>query len=432
MTMTAPERPAAPAVLPSPNEVFEKLRKGAPEPGMVLPDYGGYSICNVSQLIWRNFGIPNRCPECLVPILDRKYSRIVLLILDALGWNQLHSWIEDLPSLRRLDSRARKIPLTVTFPSTTTVALTAIYTGLTPTEHSITGHHVYLKEVGAVMDVLRFSPMGDPRREVYAERGVDVHQLFPMYTVFEPMKERGLEAVSITRGIFTNTALGWLHHVGAEVTGYLSSADLFVHLRRRLQMPDREGLTAVYWDNVDMLSHEYGPFSEHVRASVDSFFYGLEREVLSTLTSQERADTLLLITADHGQVDAHPHEAVCLSEEPRLRDLLMLPLAGQSRAAYLYAEQGQAEALGEELRRFPEQLRVLTGEEALSRGLFGPPEQAERIRRRVGDYVTIMRGGAQLLGPEIIRSQLTVKGRHGSLLENEMIVPLIALPLDAW
>src|SRR5687767_6439240 len=199
----------------SADEVLARLRKNAPAPGMVLPDYAGFSICNVSQLIWRNFGIQNRCPDVLAPVLDRKYSRVLLLILDALGWNQLHSWVDDLPSLRRLYQGARAVPLTVTFPSTTTVALTAIYTGLTPAEHTITGHNVFVREVGTVMDVLRFSPYGDPRREVYAERGVDVHQLFPMYTVFEALRERNLEGLSITRGIFTNTALGWLHHVGA-------------------------------------------------------------------------------------------------------------------------------------------------------------------------------------------------------------------------
>jgi hypothetical protein len=422
---------ASPSLL-SPDEVIQRLRTTAPEPGMVLPDYAGYGTCNVSQLILQNFGLRNRCPEVLAPLLERKYRRVILLIMDALGWNQLQSWVEDLPSLRRLYERSRAVPITVPFPSTTTVALTAIYTGLTPAEHTITGHYVYMRELGAVMDVLRFSPSGDPRREVYAERGVDVHELFPMYTIFESLKEAGLEGLSITRGIFTNTALGWLHHVGADVIGYLTGADMFVHLRHALQRPSREGVIAVYWDVVDMLSHEYGPFSDSVRAAVDQIFYSLEREILNTLTPAERADTVLLITADHGQCDAHPEEAVLLGEEKRLNDLLMLPATGQSRAAYVYANQGEKERLGDELRKYNDRFLIRDSTEALRAGLFGPPEHAERIRHRVGDFVAIGRGGAQLLGPEIARSQLSIKGRHGSLTENEMLVPLIALPLENW
>ncbi|HEU4753194.1 MAG TPA: alkaline phosphatase family protein, partial [Armatimonadota bacterium] len=370
--MEGPSRPA------SPDEVLRTLRRTAPEPGMVLPDYSGYSICNVAHLVLRNFGLKNRCPDCLTPLLDRKYRRIVLMIVDALGWNQLHRWMGELPSLKRVYERAQVFPLTVTFPSTTTVALTALYTGLTPVEHTITGHNVYLREVGSLVDVLRFSPYGDPRREVYAERGVDVHKLFPMYTVFEPLRKAGLDGLSITRGIFTNTALGWLHHVGADVTGYLHAADLWVHLKRSLHERSREGLTVVYWDVVDMLSHEYGPFSEVVRNAIDHFFYLLERTILEGLPERDRADTLLLITADHGQCDSRPDEAVLLSEQPRLNELLMLPPAGQSRAAYLYAGQGDADALGQELQRFDDSFRICRSEEALRSGLFGPPEQAGR------------------------------------------------------
>ncbi|MFN3651293.1 MAG: alkaline phosphatase family protein [Armatimonadota bacterium] len=415
--------------LPTSDEVLHYLRREAPEPGMVRPDYRGYATCNVSQLMLRNFNLPNRCPDGLAPLLDRQYRRIVLLIVDALGWNQLHAWVDELPPLSRLYDGARVVPLTSTFPSTTTVALSALYTGMTPAEHSITGHYLYLREIGAVMDVLRFSPYGDPRREVYAERGVDVHALFPMQTLFQPFQQAGLLSLSVTRGIFTNTALGWLHHVGAEVVGYLTGADMFVHVRHALQR-QQEGVVCVYWDVVDMLSHEYGPRSEEVRCSVEQCFYSLEREILEALSPAERSETLLLITADHGQCDLNPEEAVFLAEHPRLAELLMLPPTGQGRAAYLYADRGQVPALGRELERFEEALRVYPSEEALATGLFGPPELARRIRARVGDYVALSRGGAILHGADVTREQFRLRGHHGLLSEDEMLVPLLAVPLD--
>ncbi len=418
--------------LVSAEEVFAKLRRTAPEPGMVLPDYAEYSICNIAPLIHQNFGLANRCPDCLQPLLDRKYKRILLLILDALGWNQVHHFLPHLPPLQRIYERAQVLPLTVPFPSTTTVALTGIYTGLTPVEHGISGHMVYLRELGAVVDILKFSPVGEPRRDVYAERGVDVRQLFPVTTVFQPLREAGLEAMSITRAQFTNTALGRLHHVGAEVRGYLCGADLFVLMRKALQKRTGPGLISVYWDEVDMLSHEYGPFSQMVRASIDRFFYSLEREILDRLTDEEREDTLLLMVADHGQTTCHPEEAVYLGEQRRLWDLCMLPPAGQSRSAYLYANQGEFMALGEELGHFEDRLMIRSSEEALRAGLFGPPEHRHRIRRRVGDYLALGRKGSQVLGVEVLRDQEAPRGRHGSLSEDEMLVPLLALPLDGW
>ena len=416
----------------TPDEVFQRLRRSAPAPGMVLPDYTGYATCNVSQLILRTFGLTNRCPEVLHPLLDRRYSRVVLCILDALGWNQLHTWIDDIPPLQRLYERATVLPITTTFPSTTTVALTTLYTGLTPAEHTITGHYMFLREVGAVADVLRFSPLGDPRREVYAERGIDVHELFPMYTVFEPLKKAGLQGVSITRGIFTNTALGWLHHVGAEVVGYLTGPDMIVHLRRAVEQRRKPGLTVCYWDVVDMLSHEYRPFSDEVRNAVDHFFYSIEREVRDRVPESQRADTLLLITADHGQTDVPPEEAICMGEMAKIRDLLMLPPTGQARAPYLYAGQGQVDGLAEELEKLDGRVMVRRSADLLKEVLWGAPEHADRIRHRVGDLTAIGRGGTMVYGPDTRRETLRLKGHHGSLTENEMIVPLIALPLDQW
>ena len=415
--------------MPAASQVLEHLRRTAPEPGMVLPDYDGYFTGHVSQLIWRNFGIPDRAPECMQGLLDRSYRRVVLLILDAFGWNLLQAWKDELPSLQRLCERASVLPLTTTFPSTTTVALTAIYTGLTPAEHTITGHYVFLREAGGIVDVLRFSPMHDPRREVYAERGVDVHDWFPMYTVFEPLKKRGLKALSITRGIFTNTALGWLHHVGADVVGYLTGADMVTRLCRSLRDDPRDGLTVVYWDVVDMLSHEYGPFSREVRSAIDQVFYSLEREVFDGLSAAEREDTLLLMTADHGQIDCPAADGTYLAEHPDLCRQLMLPPTGQSRAAYLYAHQGDSAELEAAMRHFEDRFIVRRSEDVLQAGLFGPAEHAHRIRQRVGDVIAIGRGPYQLLGPEIVRGQVRMKGRHGSLTENEMLVPLLIAPL---
>lgn len=420
------------ARIATPDEVFDRFRRSAPAPGMVLPDYQGFGTCNVSQVILRNFGLANRCPEVLHPLLNGQYDRVLLLILDALGWNQLHTWVEDIPALQRLYERATVVPLTTTFPSTTTVALTTLYTGLTPAEHTITGHYMFLRELGAVVDVLRFSPLGDPRREVYAERGIDVHDLFPMYTLFEPLRQEGLQGLSITRGIFSNTALGWLHHVGADVLGYLTGSDMMVHLRHSVEQRQKPGVIACYWDVVDMLSHEYRPFSEEVRSAVDQFFFSLERELRDRIPEKDRARTLMLITADHGQCDVPPQEAVCLGEVDGARDLVMLPPCGQNRAPYLYARQGKADALAERLERLEDRILLRRSEDLLREGLWGPPEHADRIRERVGDLTAIGKGGTMVYGPDTRRETLRLKGHHGSLTENEMIVPLIALPLDEW
>lgn len=404
--------------------------------GGTLPQYGRASICEVPHLALRCLGLPNRCPETLAELAGGQYQRVVLLILDALGWNQIQAFGERLGPTRDLLEAARVTPLTSTFPSTTTVALTSLYTGLTPVEHGVLGHYLYLHELGGVADVLRFSPRDDPRPDAYASRGVDVNRLFPMPTVFETVREAGLSTISLTRKMFFATALGRLHHVGAELAGYVREADMAVRLRRLLRERPEPGLLIAYWDDVDVLSHEYGPFSEEVRSAVSQFFGLLIREVLDELSPEEREGTLLLVTADHGQTDTTVEEAIFPQEQPALMDRLMVPASGQTRAPYFHAWNGEQPQLREALEALAPRLTLAESKAALDAGLFGPasPELAgyAAARRRLGDFVTVCQGESFLAPPEASRMRLITNGRHGGLSDNEMRVPLLALPLAEW
>lgn len=417
---------------PDPESIIAELRARSHLPGFITPDYGRYCITNVAPLILENFGLGPGAPPELSQRVGRKYRHVVLLIIDALGFRLFQRCASHCPTIPRLLERGDCLPLTVTFPSTTTVALTAIYTGLSPAGHGISGHTMFVKELGGVVDILRFSPRGDRRRDVYAEMGWNVRDLFPMRTIFEPLKEAGLHTLSITRAQFQDTALGLLHHAGADVVGYADLADMLTLTRAALRAQREPGLICVYWDSIDMLSHVYGPNGDAVRAAANLIFTGLEREVLSALTPEERRDTLLLITADHGQVDVLPDEAICLDEHPDVVDSLLLPPAGQSRAPYLYALPRTAEQLPEQLAQFDDRLKVITSWQALASGLFGPPEIASRLDAKVGDVIAITRGHTELVWIDHPRAKLQPHGHHGSLSEEEMLVPLVALPLEAW
>lgn len=425
--------PAAGDPLPDPARIIDGLRARAFHPGLIPPDYQGYCLTHLPALIRRAFGLEAPLPAVLAPLVDRSFSRVLLLILDALGYRQFEMCAAVAPPLQRLLDRGRHVPVTAPFPTTTTVALTTIYSGLSPAEHGIPGHNAYLRELGAVVDILRFSPAGEVRRDVYKDRGVDIRALFPIDTIFQQLARAGIEGVSITRREFVESALGRLHHEGGDTRGYLDAADLFVLLRQALREADGPRFVAGYWDSVDMLSHVYGPFSEVVQAAGAQIGALLEREILAALTPAERRDTLLIVTADHGQLPAAPEEAVLLSEQRALADTLLLPPTGQPRAAFLYPTSGAGPRLEAAMAPFADRLLLLPSAEAIDRGLFGPPEAAHHhLSLRVGEYAALGLRGAQLLGPNVRREEVFRRGRHGSLSEEEVLVPLIALPLEAW
>lgn len=427
----APE--AGGGVLPAPEQLIARWKALSPYPGLILPDYDGYCITQVVPLIRHALGLPASLPDGLCALVPDRFRCVVLLILDAFGYRQLEAMLDHGDDLRRLVERSRLLPVTVPFPTTTTVALTTLYTGATPAEHGIPGHNAYLRELGDIVDLLRFSPAGEVRRDVYQERGVDNRALFPIETVFETLDRDGVAGISITRREFVNSALGRLHHHGAETYGYFDAADCFVLTRQVLEATDGPCLIVTYWDSVDVLSHVYGPRSDAVRAAGAQVGTMLRREVLDAISPAVRRETLLLLTADHGQVLAPPEEALLLSEMEELADALLLPPTGQPRAPFLYPVAGRGDDVITALGRYPDRFVPMRSDEALDQGLFGPPQRAhERLRLRVGEYLALGRGGAQLLGRDVVRSELRTRGRHGSLTEEEVLVPLLALPLDAW
>src|SRR5579864_5218106 len=127
----------------------------APEP--TLPDYGGGCIANVVDAVRRLSD-----PPPWIPAAAAGADRVVLLVLDGLGWEQLRARPTVAPTLCQMDSTR----ITSVVPTTTATALTSITTGVPPAVHGVVGYRV---RVGAreVLNVLRWrTPAGDARQTV--------------------------------------------------------------------------------------------------------------------------------------------------------------------------------------------------------------------------------------------------------------------------
>jgi predicted AlkP superfamily pyrophosphatase or phosphodiesterase len=126
-------------------------------------------------------------------------------------------------------------------------------------------------------------------------------------------------------------------------------------------------------------------------------------------------DTLLIISADHGQIDTTNKKTIHLREFEESKNII-LPVS-DVRAPYIYTN-GKLQK--EFFERF-ENIVALEKTEAINLGLFG---DSVHFEERIGDYVIIIKDDSSLdfISEE---SELNLLGKHGNLTEDEMLVPLI-------
>ena len=131
------------------------MTKSAGADGPIIPDYAGANVRGMVPALlgpssWAS-GLPAWMPA---PVAAAK--AVVLFVLDGLGWDQLQTHRELMPTVASMVGG----PITTVAPTTTATALTSITTGLTPAEHGLVGYRIDVG--GEVLNVLRWC-VGDQR-----------------------------------------------------------------------------------------------------------------------------------------------------------------------------------------------------------------------------------------------------------------------------
>ena len=408
-------------------------------PDCFVPNYDGRSIVNVAVSVGQVFGaFSERRPleaDILAPLLAG-VRQVVLVIVDALEYQMLRQALAPRRrnGLRRLlQAGGRLVPLTSVFPSTTIAALTSLWTGHTPAEHGFVGYQLFLREFGARANMIAYSPVATQARGRHqlVEAGLQPEKFLPVPTLPEALAARGVPVYNLLEQPYVNSALGRTQFRGVRASrGVVTSSDLWVEMRRWLEeLKGQRAVLMAYWSAVDLLGHAYGPQAEAVGAEIDNFGFSFERELWSKLSPAARRGTLFLLTADHGMVQTPPEQALLLKQHPDLQNRLVLSYTGDARAAYLYCRQGQMETVRHYFEKhLASRFFVLDSQAALAAGLFGSGPLAPETSHRIGDLTVIARGGDSLCDRGERPKEL---GRHGGLLAQEMLVPLLAARLDA-
>lgn len=400
----------------------------------VMPAYDGLSILNLPSS-WCNWlGAPALGhPAVQMRELDEHADgsqQILTLLVDGLGWDAFRSWEGELPDeLHPVHNEALLAPLTSIAPSTTSSALTTMWTGCSPAEHGFVGYELFLKEFGVVTNMITFSPMsaGDGP-DLLTASGVEPEAMLGVSRLGEHMSAAGVEVHAFIERKFVNSPLSRMHFTGANVHGYADLMDLGGRVAALMQSPmDGRRFIWVYFSAVDTLGHRFGPADRQVHSAYVEILRSLRQFLEQKLSSSGREGSLLLLLADHGQIHTPKNPHFDLSQHPGLtRRLHMMP-TGEHRLTYLYIRPGQTEAVREYIdRTWPGVFWLMPSSHALKNGLFGPGAPERRTIERLGDWTAAASGQAYLWWAA---SENKLLGRHGGFTRQEMLVPLLAVRL---
>jgi hypothetical protein len=395
------------------------------------PDYEGGSILNLPAGVCRWLGVPTLGASPLrseiVAPLGSDYQRVILILMDALAFHRLQRWMQARPgsAWHTLAERGVLTPLTSIVPSTTSAALTTLWTGRSPQQHGIVGYELWLKEYGIVANTVSHKPIafeGQAGALEYA--GFKPEEALPFPTLGTHLAAHGVSTYVMQPRAIAHSSLSRMLFRDTHNRFFFTAADLWVNLRRLIQArPAERQYVWVYWSEIDTLGHFYGPDDERTEAEFAAFGQALQTLFLEQLDPALRAGTLLALTADHGQIATQPDPHYDLRNHPSLARRLHLLPSGEHRLTYLFVRPGQMEAVREYIQRtWPNQFTVLESAYAVEAGLFGPGAAHPRLSDRIGDLILLARGSAYLWWED---RDNRLYGRHGGLHPEEMRVPLL-------
>ncbi len=260
---------------------------------MAIPDYGGGSLLNlVAEMERRLVGqapSPGLHPHLgdLIP----HGSSYLLVVCDGLGAAQL-----DQPAAASLRG-SMAASLDGVFPTTTTVSLATVATGLAPNRHGILGYQLYLPGLDAVANTIKWTMLWGDRLPV------DTAAMLPRPNLWERLDASGVEPITVQPANFVDTPLSNLLYRGCRFEPVRTMEETVAASVDLAATPGR--LVMTYLPQVDFAAHVHGQRSPEYDAALS-----LADTAWSRIAARVRPGTVVVGTADHGLVDFPPDRQI--------------------------------------------------------------------------------------------------------------------------
>jgi hypothetical protein len=370
--------------------------------------------------------------------LPTRYNKVILFFVDAFGWRFFKRYAEKYPFLKTALRSGVVSKMTSQFPSTTAAHVTCIHTGLDVGQSGVYEWNYYEPLVDEVITPLLFAYVGDKERDTLKRAGIPSEAFFPTQTFYQKLQTRGIASYVFQSQSYTPSTFSSIVYKGATLIPFKRLSEALANLVE-LVIADTAPIAyyLLYYDKIDAICHTYGPNSPQFEETVDVFLRSIE-ELFYTKLLGKVDQTLLVLTADHGQVEVDPRRTYYLNKQgtpieqylqTNRRGKPLVP-AGSARDMFLHVKE---ERLEEAMSLLQKQLvgraEVYSTEQLVAQRFFGLSQPSKEFLNRVGNVVILPYQDETVWWYEGGKFEMHFQGHHGGLTPEEMEIPLLLLAL---
>ncbi|MFS0884586.1 alkaline phosphatase family protein [Aeromicrobium sp. 179-A 4D2 NHS] len=327
-------------------------------------------------------------------------DRFVVLLVDGMGLDLVREHAELAPHLAALPNVEGVL---AGIPSTTSVSLTSLGTGLRPGTHGMAGYTCRIPGTQRFLNTLSWHDSVDPE------------QWQPHRNVLQRLADDGVAVTVVNNPDFEDSGLTLCSQRGVPFVGAKRPWDRLAAVVDAVELGDRS-LVYAYEPSLDHTGHGHGVASEEWRTVLTQ----VDRDV-QDLRAALPDDVVLVVTADHGMVDVPVADRFDLVDHPGLRNDVVL-VAGEPRFRHIHTRSGSERAVAKKWRqKLGDRAEVRLREDAEE--WFGPLDPA--VRGRFGDVVVAALDDFAVFASDVFSIELKLRGFHGSITGRERRIPVL-------